>query len=291
MKEKKSAKISTLGSQVTSVVSVSLVLILLGALAIIFTGARNAISGVRSEMALVIRVMPGLEEYEINPIKQELGNAPYSAGYSYLTAEQVLSQESALMGDSTFELLDENPYSAEFEVKLAPDYVNPDSIKMVTERLQRIKAVDDIDVPVNVAGQVDNSLHKITLVLGGVALALLIISIVLINNTVSLSIYARRFIIHTMKLVGATRGFIRRPFVGAGAVCGLIAGMIAAAVLAGVYAYLCSADVELSSNLTNTELAVILVTLPIAGIAICALTAYCAANRYLNKRYDQLFKK
>lgn len=195
------------------------------------------------------------------------------------------------MGDSTFELLDENPYSAEFEVKLAPDYVNPDSIKMVTERLQRIKAVDDIDVPVNVANQVDNSLHKITLVLGGVALALLIISIVLINNTVSLSIYARRFIIHTMKLVGATRGFIRRPFVGAGAVCGLIAGMIAAAVLAGVYAYLCSADVELSSNLTNTELAVILVTLPIAGIAICALTAYFAANRYLNKRYDQLFKK
>ena len=76
-----------------------------------------------------------------------------------------------------------------------------------------------------------------------------------------------------------------------GGMWGLIAGMIAAAVLAGVYAYLYSADVELSSNLTNTELAVILVTLPIVGIAICALTAYFAANRYLNKRYDQLFKK
>lgn len=291
MKDKKSAKISTLGSQATSTVSVALVLIILGALAMIFTGARNAISGVRSAMTLTVRVVPGLQEYEINPVKQELSAAPYCTKFDYLSAEQVLAQESALMGDSTFALLDENPYNAEFAVHLAPAYVNTDSIAGVVARLQAMEMVEEVDVPMNVAGDVDHSLSRITLILLSVALALLVVSVVLINNTVSLSIYARRFIIHTMTLVGARRGFIRKPFVKAGALSGLIAGLIASAVVVGGYVYILRTDAELAANVSENELALIVAGLLVLGIAICALTALFATNRYLNKNYDQLFRK
>ena len=291
MKDKKSAKISTLGSQLTSVISVSLVLILLGGLAIIYIGGRHAIDNVRSSMALTITVAPGLSDYDINPVRQELTRGAYCTGFSYLSADQVLEQEVQLVGDSTFMLLDGNPYSAEFQATLKPAYATSDSLAKITARLKNIPVVESVDIPVNVAADVDHSLNRITLVALSLALALLIISIVLINNTVSLSIYARRFIIHTMTLVGATRRFIRRPFVRAGAGVGLIAGLIAAALLGGAYAWLAGAEPEFVSEIDSTELCAVLVSIVIIGVIICSLTAFFAANRYLNKRYEQLFRK
>ncbi len=291
MKDKKSAKISTLGSQLSSIVSVSMVLILLGSLTLVYTGARNAIENVRSSMSLVVRVGAGLSKYDINPVKQELSNAPYARSFTYISAEEVLAQEAAIIGDSAFVLLDENPYSAEFDVRLTPEYMHPDSISKIATRLQGLAVVEDVDVPIDIAGEVDNSLSKISLILGSIALVLLIISIVLINNTVSLSIYARRFIIHTMTLVGATRGFIRRPFVRAGAGCGLIAGIVADVILGGLYAYMLTAEAEIISNINIHELIIILVGVLVMGVLICTFTALFATNRYLSKRYDQLFKK
>lgn len=291
MKDKKSAKISTLGSQLSSVVSVTLVLILLGSLALVFTGARNAIENVRSSMTLTVTVPAGLSDYDINPVKQALTKAPYCTKFTYTSAEEVLAAESQLLGDSAFMLLDENPYSAEFDVRLAPEYSNPDSVDKAVAAIKAIPVVEDVQAPVNVATDVDRSLGKVSLIIGCVALALLVISIVLINNTVSLSIYGRRFIIHTMTLVGAKRSFIRAPFVKAGASCGLIAGIVADAILGGLYAYVLSAEPELAANVTTFQMSVIFTGLVLSGVLICALTAYFAATRYLNKRYDQLFKK
>jgi len=291
MVKNKSARISTLGSRTTSVISVSLVLLVLGVLAYILVASHNALASVRSSVTLIVRVAPGLEEYDMAAIKQTLNKAPYALSHKYTSADEVLAQESAVIGPEAVALLDENPYSAEFEVKLRPQYANPDSIKIVVQRLSALESVDDVIADSSVVADVDRTVSRISLILAAVALALLLISIVLINNTVSLSIYSRRFIIHTMKLVGADRSYIRRPFTAAGAACGLVASLVACVILYVSYLYFNNADPETAAFVSQTEIICILAAIFITGILITTITAWLAANRYLNKNYDQLFRK
>ncbi len=291
MTDKKTARISTFGSRATSVISVSMVLILIGALAIIGVCTRNAVANVQSSLTVIVRLNPGTELFEVNPLRQHLNTSRYAVSHTYTSATDVLAQEAALMGDSIFQILDENPYTDEIAITLKSEYINADSIKIINADLSKFDVVDTIDVPMNIAADVNNTVGNLSMILGGVALLLLIISIVLINNTVSLSIYARRFIIHTMRLVGATRSFVRKPFVKAGAACGAIAGVIAAVVLGGVSTYMSVTYPEVGQYVSALELTLILIALPIIGIVIAATTAWFAADRYLNKNYDQLFRK
>jgi cell division transport system permease protein len=114
---------------------------------------------------------------------------------------------------------------------------------------------------------------------------------VLINNTVSLAIYSRRFIIHTMKLVGATPGFIRRPFVRTGLFNGLISGIIASALLAGVQVYAVNLDADVANTLTWTDAAIVYVAITLIGMAVCTLASIWSTNRYLRRNYDSLYRK
>lgn len=138
---------------------------------------------------------------------------------------------------------------------------------------------------------VDSALRRAGTVVLIVAGVLLIVSIALINNTVSLSVYGRRFVIHTMKLVGATGGFIRRPFVLAGAVNGLVAGLCASAVLVGARLYISGLDPTVDSSLNWGVMALLCGALILVGIAISAFTAMFATNRYLRASYDEMFLK
>ena len=203
---KRSNHISTLASQTTSVVSIALVLLILGVMACLVVGARNATEAVRSSLAMTVNVRSGASDYDVKTLRAALTKAPYSAEARYVSAAEVLAQESKFIGDSTLSLLDENPYNAEIQVRLRPEYLSADSIAKITATLAQS----------NVADSVSRNMNTLMLVPAAVALALLLISFVLINNTISVAIYGRRFIIHTMKLVGARRGFIRRPFVRMG---------------------------------------------------------------------------
>ena len=291
MAQKKSSKISTFGSQATSVVSVALTLLILGLLALTVLAARSLTASVCENVAATVKVNPEASDVSVNKLKQKFAKAKYLSSYSFTSADQVLAQEVQYIGEEVTALLDENPYSAEFELHFTPKYAHADSINAISTELLKDEAVESIITDTTVVEKVNKSLNKLTIGLLSIAAALLLISFVLINNTVSLAIYSRRFIIHTMKLVGATPGFIRKPFIRAGMFNGFISGIIASIILAALQGYAVNLDVDVANTLTWTDAAVVYVGITIIGIAVCALASIWSTNRYLRRNYDSLYRK
>lgn len=291
MSKKENSHISTFGSRATSVVSLALTLVIFGLVSLTVLSAHNAANRVRTNLTVLVRMTPDATAAQTNALKKSFAGAPWLQRHVYTSAESVLAQESQLMGQDVAALLDENPYSAEFELYLRAPWANPDSINLLTRRLAAAPGVEGVSSDTAVLQSATLVLDKVTLVMLCVAGALLLISFVLINNTVSLSIYSRRFTIHTMKLVGATPWFIRRPFIGAGVVNGLIAGLIAAAALAGIQYWVSGYDAEIGSTLPWQQTAWVYAALPVAGIILCALAAWLASTLYLRRSYDRLFRK
>ena len=290
MSKKDNTHISTFGSRATSVVSLTLTLVIFGLVALVVLSARNAAQTVRTNLIVLVKVDRTASAKDVNSLKKTFARAAYLQSHTYTSAESVLAQESELMGEDIAALLDENPYDAEFELHLRPAYANHDSINVLTRRISALPGVSEVTTDSQIVESTTVMLDKITLVMLCVAGALLLISFVLINNTVSLSIYSRRFTIHTMKLVGATPGFIRRPFIGAGVVNGLIAGVIASAILAALQFWGTDMDADLAATLPWRQTAWIYGALPVAGLILCAISAWIASSLYLRRSYDRLFK-
>lgn len=291
MAQKKSFKISTFGSQATSVVSVALTLLILGVLGMTLLAARSLTESVSENVAATVKVAPEVNDVALNKLKQQFAKAPYLVSYTYTSADQVLAQEVQYIGEEVTTLLDENPYSAEFELHFRQKYANTDSINKISAKLLKNPAIDSIITDTTVVDNVNRSLNKLTIVLLIIASALLLISFVLINNTVSLAIYSRRFIIHTMKLVGATPGFIRRPFIRAGLVNGLISGIIASVILACAQTYAVNLDADIARTLSWADSVVVYAAIIIIGMLVCAFASFWATTRYLRRNYDSLYRK
>ncbi len=291
MSKRRIKHISTLGSQLTSIISVTLVLVLLGLTALGGIAVRSLTDDVRRNLGFTVKMKNDVNDGELNEMKRFLAEAPFCESYVYLSAESIMEEESRSMGENIYELLDTNPFSAEFDVVLARDYANADSIAALSERLPAVAGVDEVLTEGAVIADVDTAFNRLRIVLLTVSGALLLISFVLINNTVSLSIYSRRFLIHTMKLVGATAGFIRRPFIRAGAASGLAAGLAASAILIGLRAYVGNIDPAIAYGLTPATMASVSGGIIITGVIICAGASMIAANRYLRLGYDDMFRK
>lgn len=291
MTDRKSRRISTFSSRITSLVSVALVLVLLGIAALMGIAGKNLTDNLRRDLGFFVKMERECPETQINIMKQSLLSSPAINTVTYSSAEDILSQESEYIGEEIGAMLDVNPYSPEFEVKVNPAYASPDSIRMLTERYENAAGVQEIITESAVIEGVDSTLRRISTILLIVAAILLAVSVALINNTVSLSIYGRRFVIHTMKLVGATGAFIRRPFILAGLTNGLTAGALASAFLIGTRIYAGTLDPLIDQALPWPYVAAICVALVAAGAAICVLTARFATNRYIKASYDEMFLK
>lgn len=291
MNRKKSTRLSAFGSKITTVISVSLVLLILGIIAIAGLMARSGADQIRSNMGFVVKVHRDAGEQEINRLKQTLPKAPYSATVVYASPEQIMQEESQYLGDEAMAMLDINPYNPEFDVKVKPEYASADSIAAIRSRLASDRAIEEIITAPDTISNVNFFMSRITWILLAIAAALLLISFVLINNTVYLAVYSRRFIIHTMKLVGATGGFIRRPFLATGAISGLIAGIIASVILLLWCLWLTSLDPVFSLALQWTHFGIVAGAVVVSGILICLLASVLATNRYLRADYDDMFMK
>ena len=291
MKRKVSARISTFGSQITSIISVSLVLLILGILAVSLIMSERVGNEIRGNISFVVKVDQTAEPADIDRLAQTLKNAPYADTYVYSSAGDILAREQELMGDDIFSLIGENPYGAEFEVNVSREYANGDSIAVISAALEADDAVEEIMTEISVIDSVNTVLEKLSIILTAIAMALIIISFVLINNTVSLAVYARRFVIHTMKLVGATGGFIRRPFLRAGLGIGAIAALIACVVMVAARWYGATLDPMVEALLPWEVLGLIFLGIFICGLMICLLASALATNRYLRANYDDMFMK
>ncbi len=284
-------KISTFGSRLTSTVSVCLVLLLMGVAAMIALAARSVGDDVRRNLGFTVRMERGCDSIAVRQLSERIAADRGVESAVYLSADSILAAETAALGGDLALEAGANPYSAEIEVRVRPSHANADSIDAMAAVYEMADGVDEIVSERAVIAGVERTMNRLRLVLIIIAAILLCVSIALINNTVSLSIYSRRFTIHTMRLVGATAGFIRAPFVRAGAVNGLVAGLGASALLCLLRAYGATVDPIVAECLPWTSMAAVCAGAIVAGIAICALTSYFATNRYLAISYDEMFLK
>lgn len=289
--EKKGKKgISTFSAQITSTVSVALVLLLLGIISMLGIAARSITTEIRENMGFSVIFSDTATVNNVNSLKKHFSTSPGVSGIIYFSPEDALQKWQEETGEDLVKVLGINPLPGELEVKVKARYASTDSINSMIAPLKKLPYVSEISVHSDMVDSINHNIKSIALILTIVAVALLFISFALINNTVRLTVYSRRFLIHTMKLVGATGGFIRRPIINSNMLSGLVAAIIADLLLAGALFYLHSADKVIAAALPWEEAAWVFAGIIVIGIAICSIASLFATNKYLRSDYDDMFK-
>ena len=222
-------------------------------------------------------------------MQKRLDSLPYIKSTEYISKEQAAKELEEELGESPEAFLGFNPLQASIEVKLHADYANPDSLQLIEQQIKRYTSVDELLYRKDMMEMVHNNLQRIGVILLGLAALLTIISFVLIGNTIRLLLYSKRFLIHTMRLVGATAGFIRRPFIYYNLVSGIIAAILAILMLTGALLYLQN---ELSGFVQLLDLQSLLIVdgaILLLGILLTVVATFFAVNKYLGMRGDQLY--
>lgn len=285
-------KISNWAAHLTSVVSVTLVLLLLGIITFITLSSRRETRDLQEKLEVSLVMNDTVSNSTAAGLLKELQKYPYVIDAGYISKEQALKDWQADTGEDLEGLFGVNPLSPELYFRVKAEYSSADSLQVINSQLSDLPGVSEVVLPDSeMVDAMNRNIQSLSIILGIVALVMVIISFVLINNTVHLSIYARRFTIHTMQLVGATDGFIRRPFIMSNFWAGLIAGFIAAAILAislGAAPHLGWNDV--AYYISWGLYACIAGGMILAGPLICAVAAALATSRYLNKDYDELIR-
>ena len=275
---------------VTLCISTALVLILLGMVVFSVLSAQNLSAYVKENLTVTMMLSEDMTNPEAKELTRELYRLPYINKVNYISKEQVLKEQTAAMGTDPSEFIGTNPFVGSMEVQLKAQYANTDSLKWISKNLKNNSKVTDITYPQDLMDSVNNNLQRINLVLLVLAALLTFVSFSLINNTVRLGMYARRFTIHTMKLVGASWGFIRGPFVRNAVALGLLAAVLADGVLAGgIYAlYVYEPDVLVV--LTWQVMAITGGAVLLFGILITFFCSWLSVNKFLRMKAGDLYK-
>ena len=249
---------------VTLCISTSMVLILLGMVVFVLS-ARNLSAYVKENLTLTMILGEDMTTPEARKLCQDLGKKPYIHHLNFISKEQALQEQSREMGTDPSEFAGFNPFLGSIEVQLKADYANSDSIRWISKQLRKYPKISDLTYPQVLMDSVN-------------------------SNTVRLGVYARRFSIHTMKLVGASWGFIRRPFMRNAVLTGLLAAIIAIAVLAGGIYLLYSYEPDVMTVITWDVLAITGGAVLLFGIIITTLCSYFSVNKFLKMKASELYK-
>ena len=275
---------------VTLCISTAMVLVLLGLVVFSVQTSRNLSQWVKENLTVTVMLSDDVSVNGAKLLCRDLYHRPYSRNIDYISKEQALKEQSEAMGSDPSEFLGVNPFPATLELQLHSDYANRDSLKWIARELQKNPKITDVAYQVDLMDSVNRNLTKVNLVLLALAVLLTFISFSLINNTVRLSVYSRRFIIHTMKLVGASWGFIRKPFMKQALLVGVIAALIAIAVLGGCMYALYYYEPNIISIITWRELTITAVAVLLFGIIITAACSYISVNKFLRMSAGELYK-
>ena len=275
---------------VTLCISTSMVLVLLGLVVFSVLTSRNLSQWVKENLTVTVMLNDKVTVNDAKLLCRDLYHRPYSRNIDYISREQALKEQTEAMGSDPSEFLGTNPFSATLELQLHSDYANSDSLKWIAAELKKNPKVADVAYQVDLMDKVNRNLTKINILLLVIAGLLTFISFSLINNTVRLSIYSRRFLIHTMKLVGASWGFIRRPFMRNGLVVGILAAIIAIAVLGGCVYGLYTYEPNMVNIITWVELAITAGAVLLFGIIITSVSSYISVNKFLKMSAGDLYK-
>ena len=274
---------------ITSSISTTLVLLLLGLVVFFVLAANNLSVYVRENINFSVLISDDMKETDILKLQKRLNNEPFVKETEYISKKQALKEQTEAMGTDPQEFLGYNPFTASIEIKLHSDYANSDSIAKIEKLIKRNTNIQDVLYQKDLIDAVNENIRNISLVLLALAVMLTFISFALINNTIRLAIYSKRFLIHTMKLVGASWGFIRRPFLKRNIWSGVLAAFIADTILMGAAYWLVSYEPELIRVITPEVMLLVSGAVLVFGVVITFLCAYLSINKYLRMKASTLY--
>ena len=274
---------------ITAGISTTMVLFLLGLVVFFVLTANNLSVYIRENIAFSAILDDGIKETSIIKLQESLNKKDYIKQTIYISKDQALKEQIEAMGTDPSEFLGHNPFNASIEIRLNAGYTHPDSIKWIEKELMANKNILEISYPQNLLDSVNRNLQKISAFLLGLAVLLSLISFSLINNTIRLTIYSKRFLIHTMKLVGASWGFIRRPFITRNLWIGILSGAVANAILTASAYTAVKYEPELLAIVSPESIMIVAVSVMIFGIIITTLCAYISINKYLRMKISELY--
>lgn len=274
---------------VTSSISTTLVLLLLGLVVFFVLAAHNLSVYVRENINFSVLISDEMKESDILKLQKKLNKEDFVKETEYISKKQALKEQTEAMGTDPEEFLGYNPFTASIEIKLHSDYANSDSIAKIEKLIKKNTNIREVLYQRDLIDAVNENIRNITLVLLALAVVLTFISFALINNTIRLAIYSKRFLIHTMKLVGASWSFIRRPFLYRNIWSGILAAVVADAVLMGTAYWLVSYEPELIRVITPEVMLLVSAAVFVFGIAITFLCAYLSINKYLRMKANTLY--
>ena len=274
---------------ITAGISTTMVLFLLGLVVFFVLTANNLSVYIRENIAFSAILDDGIKETSIIKLQESLNKKDYVKQTVYISKDQALKEQIEAMGTDPSEFLGHNPFNASIEIKLNAGYTNPDSIKWIEKELMANKSILEISYPQNLLDSVNRNLQKISAFLLGLAVLLSLISFSLINNTIRLTIYSKRFLIHTMKLVGASWGFIRRPFITRNLWIGILSGAVANAILTASAYTAVKYEPELLAIVSPKSIMIVAAAVMVFGIIITTMCAYISINKYLRMKISELY--
>ena len=274
---------------ITSSISTMLVLLLLGMVVFFVLSANNLSNYVRENIGFTILMSDDMKEPEALKYQKELNEQSFVKESQYISKERALKEQTEAMGTDPAEFLGYNPFTASIEIKLNAKYANKDSIAWIEKFILKNKKVMEVNYPQDLIDAVNRNIQRISMLLLALAALLTLISFALINNTIRLAIYSKRFLIHTMKLVGASWGFIRRPFLVRNLWIGILSAIMADALLVGMAYMLVKYEPELIDIITPETLLVVLGAVFVFGVIITWMCAYISINKYLRMKASTLY--
>ena len=276
-------------SYLTLIVSISLVLFLLGVLGIVIINARGLSDYFKESLSFSIMLDEEAKEADIRMLQKDMDAKPYVKSTEYVSKDEAAAKLKKDLGEDFVNFLGYNPLSPSIDVYLHAPYTIPDSVSKIEKYVRQYTFVKEVYYQESLLYLINENVRKISLFILVVSVFLFLVALTIINNTIRLSVYSKRFLIRTMQLVGATKSFIRKPFLVKSIFHGLIAGLIAITLLLGLL-YLVEKEFFLLFTFQDTNLLFLLgAAIILTGIIINVISTFFSVNRYLGISEDKLY--
>lgn len=277
------------GAYVSSVISISLVLMLVGAAVLTAVNARDVTRYFKESLQLSVMLRQDVTDAGARACQASIDSLPFIHGSTLVSREEGLEQMKAMLGEDFLSVFTESPIPVSINVTLRSDYVSADSVAVVRNAVRALPQVDDLEFRQPLLDALNANLRKVSAVLGILIALMLFISFVLINNTVRLNVFRHRFTVHTMRLVGATKGFIRRPYLRRAVLQGLVSSLLASGAILLALSFVRRSFPQLYAVFTPGMTAVALGIVVAAGVLICVLSTYFVVGKLISMDKDELY--
>lgn len=276
-------------SYLSSVISISLVLLLVGIASLLLVNARSVSDYFKENMQVSVLMKENVDEDAAKKFQEKLDKMRFIRSSEFISRAQGEKEMAELLGSDFLSVFETSPIPVSIDVTLDADYVSADSLEMVKNEISRSMLVDEVVYQRSLVDTLNANLSRISAVIGVFIILLLFISFVLINNTVRLNVYARRFTVHTMRLVGATKSFIRAPFLVQSVFQGLFSAFIAIIVLVAILFVVRKEFVQLFSVFRLELLLVVMGIVLVSGVLICFISTWFVVGRLVSLKKDELY--